>query len=328
MANYLAGGTLHPKALSELIMPAMDAGFANIAPLPCNVQAVEAALLFSTDHLKNVLISGPSGHGKSTIAKAAESYILQHRGDRVAYCSASELVQSKSLALSKMLIIDDAHEVLRKSKQKLQFRIAIEKRFRSGLSTMIFYTGRTQDSSLVGLMPSSRMWTKSHISEPSTQERELLVRHLSKVEQVTLSPYLVQIISSKIKGSGRVFQGSLHRLRLEQAEWLGPQNILKACGVLDPFFVDNSSWDLRHKIWKLSKDFCQRNVEVDAEELACFTMLKTACLAEDGVSRYLEQNPSFCYAKAQAFSKKKRHDPVASSLHQSFVAEVVAHLLQ
>ena len=57
--------------LSEVLFETSRATFAAYAPLPSNVEAIDAALRFSAGHEILVALVGPSGWGKSHLLGAA-----------------------------------------------------------------------------------------------------------------------------------------------------------------------------------------------------------------------------------------------------------------
>jgi chromosomal replication initiation ATPase DnaA len=315
--------------LSELVLPKADLGFSQVAPLPCNVRAVEAALLFATGHAKFVMIYGPSGHGKTQILKAAESYIQSHKNQPVEVMSSDQFLKVHSrLNPNTLLIIDDCQLLLNRPKQRLAFRLALERRVRAGRPTFLAFGYQGQQRQLHGALPSPRIWMKEEILEPCEAQRLLLIQHLAKNEGMRLSPLLCQIIARKLLGNGRAIQGALHRLKLVQTEWLESSQILRACGVLDPFFADNPHWDLRHLIHRTAQESATLYTSVGYEELACYTMLRTANLCEDSVSHYLADKSNKCYSKAVRFAKLKRTDATIAALHHQFVDQVLARLLR
>jgi hypothetical protein len=317
------------RKLSELMLPKCTSGFATVAPLPCNVRAVEAALLFATGHARFVMIYGPSGHGKTQILRATESYIQLQNRRRVEIMSSEQFLKIQSRIDSQTaILIDDCQLLFNRPKQRLAFRLALERRVRAGRPTLLSFGYKGQERALHSSLPNPRIWMKEEISEPCETQRFLLIQHLAKSENMNLSPLLMQIMAKKLLGSGRAIQGALHRLKLIQPDWHENTQVLRACGTLDPFFADNPAWDLRHQIYRTAQESVSIFPVVNSEELACYTMLKTAALCEDSVARYLEDDSSLSYTKATKFAKAKRTDATLSSTHQQFVELVLARLMR
>jgi chromosomal replication initiation ATPase DnaA len=315
--------------LSELVLPKTDLGFSTIAPLPCNVRAVEAALLFATGHAKFVVIYGPSGQGKSQILRAAESYIHSHQRHSAEVMSSDQFLKVHSrLDGDTAILIDDCQLLLNRPKQRLAFRLALERRMRAGRPTLLAFGYRGQERQLSSSLPNPRVWMKEEICEPCEVQRHLLIQHLAKREDMRLSPVLIQIMAKKLLGNGRAIQGALHRLKLIQQDWQEPTQVLRACGVLDPFFADNPNWDLRHAIHRTAQETATLFSSVNSEDLACYTMLKTAHLCEDSVAHYMTGEPQKCYAKAVRFAKLKRVNAGAALVHLQFVEQVLARLVR
>ncbi len=68
--------------LSDVLFQHQTKGFENLAPLPSNIEAIEAALLFSSGVNPLTAIAGPSGWGKSHLLRAACEHMAQSIGSR------------------------------------------------------------------------------------------------------------------------------------------------------------------------------------------------------------------------------------------------------
>jgi chromosomal replication initiation ATPase DnaA len=304
--------------LSSLVLPAEDKGFRVIAPLQSNVKAIEAALLFATNHQSFVAIAGPSGCGKSLLLNAAFDYLKTHGQSNVEILSAEQFLKMESrIGLEKTLILDDCQDVFGKPKQYLRLRLALDRRVRGNRPTLVAFTSVNRDRRINNLLPAPRKWCLESIHEPDQLGRIALVHHLAGKERLNLSPVFTKIIGSKLLGNGRVVAGALHRLKLEKSEWTDSHQILRGCGLLDPYFADNSNWDLPHRILKITNDVVGSSSKVTSHELACYLMIHIAGLCESSVANYLETDPSRCYQNAGKVAKLVKNDAtIASLVHQ------------
>ena len=304
--------------LSSLVVPVEDRGFKVIAPLQTNVKAIEAALLFATNHHSFVAISGASGSGKSLLLRAAFEYIKTQTSPNVEILSAEQFLKMESrIGLETILILDDCQHVFGKPKQYLRLRLALDRRVRGNRPTLVAFTSIHRDRRINNLLPVPRKWCLEAISEPDQLGRVALVQHLAKRERLNLSPSFAKIVGAKLLGNGRVVAGALQRLKLEKSEWIDSHQILRGCGLLDPYFADNSNWDLRHRITKISNDLVTPDAKVTSPQMACYLMIHVAGLCEASVANYLEADPTRCYQNAAVVAKLLKTDACTASLvHQ------------
>ena len=79
---------------------------------------------------------------------------------------------------------------------------------------------------------------------------------------------------------------------------------LRACGVLNPFFADNSGWDLREHIASCAQEFPSECRGMRSEDLAIFAMLRIALLAEADVAQFFQIVPAAVYTRAIRFEER------------------------
>jgi len=236
------------------------------------------------------------------------------------------LQSSESVDVPGVLLLDDCQEVLSKPKMRLMLRLLLERRVRVGRPTMLAFTLPKPTRSLSNLLPSERNWVTTVLEAPEAQERALLIEQMAAAEGLALSSRLVRIVATQMHGNGRTLSGALKRLRLAGASWLDASATLRACGLLDPFFSDNPDWDLRLKIVRLAEQNRGRFGRVLPNDLAIYTMLREASLAESDVARALDIEPSAAYLRASRFAKDVGSDPQAASYVNRFVEIVVESL--
>lgn len=321
-----AGGmTLAPR-LSEVLFERANRSFASLAPLPSNVEAVEAALLFSAGLRPLVALVGPSGWGKTHLLDAV-AYRLSQEGMRTEPFTATDFLANQGrLDATAPLLLDDVQEVLGKPRQRLMLRLALERRVRAGRRTILAFTLPGPTRGVRAFLPSSREWTLASMAAPSSGERVPLLNQMAAAEGLALSPALARVLATSMQGNGRTLCGALKRLRLAGTEWLDPRAALRACGVLDPFFADNSGWDLKMKIRKAADAHRARFSRVSAMDLALYTMLHEACLGEADVARFMSLEPAEAYLRASRFEKEAQADPTVAAYVRQFVDIVVEAL--
>jgi hypothetical protein len=304
--------------LSNLVLPVEVTGFKVIAPLHTNVKAIEAALLFATNHHSFVAISGPSGCGKTLLLGAASHYMKTHGDTNVEFMSAEQFLKLEGrVGLEKTIILDDCQDVFGKPKQCLRLRLALDRRVRGNRPTLVAFNSAGRDRRINNLLPTPRKWCFESIDEPNGAGRIRLVSHLAKKERLNLSPIFTKIIGAKLLGNGRVIAGALQRLKLEKSDWTDSHQILWGCGLLDPYFADNSNWDLRHRIIRISNEATNKDNRLHRDELSCFLMIHVAGLCEASVANYLSADPARCYQAAGKVARLVKHDAqIASLVHQ------------
>jgi energy-coupling factor transporter ATP-binding protein EcfA2 len=312
---------------SAVVLPTEETGFKVIAPLHTNVKAIEAALLFATNHQPFVAILGPSGCGKTLLLCAASDYIKAHGNTNVEFMSAEQFLKLESrIGLEKTIILDDCQDVFGKPKQCLRLRLALDRRVRGNRPTMVAFNCSSRDRRINNLLPAPRKWCLEAIGEPNLAGRIALVHHLARKERLNLSPVFTKIIGAKLLGNGRVIAGALQRLKLEKNEWTDSHQILKGCGLLDPYFADNSNWDLRHKIIRVAGDAVTKDPRLDVIELSCFLMIHGAGLCEASVANYLDVDPTRCYQNAAEIARLVKNDASIASLVHHCTESVLSRL--
>jgi len=314
-------------ALSDVLLNPKPRGFDSLAVVPSNVRAVEAGLLFSNALVSFVAVVGPSGWGKSHLLEAVASRIAAERGPRsYEMWSANEwVIASRTRTSNLALILDNVQDALAKSRSRQQLRVALERRVRAGWPTILSFTDTKISRPVRAALPSFRDWSLLQIRPPDGTEREVVVSHMAQSEGVVLALELRRILAHRLDGNGRTLIGALKRLRLNGSQWVSSEDVLRACGILNPFFASNSAWDLRDHISEIAgiRSANDQNVTVD---LAVYAMLKIAQLSEADVARYLEIEPARAYAIVQKVESRLREDHEARAASQSFVERVVSAL--
>lgn len=327
MVLNVFGDVQRVSQLSDLIFTGNTHSFSNIAALPSNVQAVEASLMFAAGMSSFAVLVGPSGWGKTHLLNAAASHLNLQGHQNIEVRTVEDFLNNQSrIDSTKPLILDDAQIVLSRPRFRILLRLALERRVRSGRPTLIALTSVKPLRSMGAIIPNIRRWMVSEVQKPSKSENILLLNQLAKNEDVKLSSALSQLLSLKLNGNGRTFLGALRRLKLEADDWSERSSVLRACGILEPFFSDNSDWDLRHRILKEANRNRVKFPGLKPEELACYTMLREANLCEQSVAQYLNYEPSEVYLISSRFGRLASSDPSVGSQVSQFVECVIDSL--
>jgi energy-coupling factor transporter ATP-binding protein EcfA2 len=313
--------------LSEVLFERSNRSFGSLAPLPSNVEAIEAGLRFSAGLNTLVAITGPSGWGKTHLLEAITYRLTHELGTPIEQLSAAALVANPQKGETPgPMILDDVQEILGRPRPQLALRLNLERRVRAGKSTILAFTLPKPNRQLKGFIPNYRDWTVCTMAEPQAAERVLLLNHMSAAESLSLSPGLINVIASSMSGNGRTLSGALKRLRLSGSTWLDARSTLRACGLLDPFFADSPDWDLKLKVLKVAESNRSSFPKVQVSDLALVVMLHEAGLAEAEVARCLSISPADAYLRASRYQKQCATDSITRAYVQQLVSLVVDSL--
>jgi chromosomal replication initiation ATPase DnaA len=317
--------------LSDIMSAGDSRDFRSIATLPSNIEAVEAALLFSAKLETLVAIVGPSGWGKSRLLEAVARRLRVESGLAVPQSIDAEdwLSRSGRTPLPGAAIVDNVQTCLTSPRQRQLLRVLLERRVKSRRPTLLSFTSAAPNRQIRSLLPQSREWLVAHLKEPTPTERELVLREMSVGEGLSLSDQLITLLAHTINGNGRTLCGALNRLKLHQGKWTTPRETLRACGILNPFFADNSGWDLRERIIKVvaRQSAACRTSNVDPLSASVYLMLREALLSEAEVSNYLKMQPKEAYAVAGSVDQLRQSDEGTATCLSRLVSDVTESLL-
>ena len=326
LLNNTEAVTQVPK-LSQVLFERRDNSLKALAALPSNVEAIEAALMFSAGVTPFVAIVGPSGWGKTHLLNSVahrlshDLYVLPEPmsvGDYLANPSRGEAAGP--------LLLDDVQEALGKSRMKMSLRVNLERRVKCGKPTLLAFTSPRPSRALKAYLPLTRDWTIATMGAAEPAERVLLLHQMSAAEGLALSPRLSRVIADHMHGNGRTLAGALKRLRLSGTNWLDTNATLRAFGLLDPFFADNGNWDLKHRILKVAEHSKAQFGKVSVPDLALYTMLHEAGLSECDVARATGTGPAEAYLRATRFKSALAESDSARAAVRQFVDLVVDSL--
>jgi chromosomal replication initiation ATPase DnaA len=316
--------------LSEIMAAGDSIDFRSIATLPSNIEAVEAALLFSAKLETLVAIVGPSGWGKSRLLEAVANRLRVESGLAVPQpIDAGDWLSPTGRAPQQgAAIVDNVQTCLASPRHRQLLRGLLERRAKARRQTLLSFTAAAPNRQIRSLLPQPREWLVVHLKAPTPTERELVLQQMSVTEGLLLSDQLAKLLAHKINGNGRTLSGALKRLKLQQNRWLTPRETIRACGLLNPFFADNSGWDLREHIVKVvSRQAAERrDLTVDPLSASVYIMLREAMLSEAEVAGYLKMQPKETYAVAGLVDHLRRSDDVTADSLTRLISDVAGSL--
>jgi hypothetical protein len=222
------------------------------------------------------------------------------------------------------LMLDDCQEVLEGGRSRSMLRLTLEARVRAQRPTLLSFTGSKVTRQIRSLLPHPREWTLCVIEPPRPHERVCLIKHMAEADGLSLSPSLTKIIAYEMHGNGRTISGALKNLRLSGAQWKDSYSTVRACGILNAFFSDNTSWDLKHRILRLVSDQ-RRSVNLSSQypDLASYLMLRVAGLAEADVARSLGVESAAVYFSASRFEGDLDANPAKMAILNQVLDDLV-----
>ena len=328
IVNQLDVNSKSPR-LSDVLFEKSSPTFASMAPLASNVEAIEAALLFSAGFQNHVALVGPSGWGKSHLLAAIDCRLRQEGKDTARPAAAEKFLESQpGLATPLPLLLDDCQEVLGNTRLRSVLRLTLESRVRSSRPTFVCFTSSRITRQIRNFLPQQRDWSLVFLGGPEPMERIHLINQMAAADNLTLSPNLVRIMAHQMHGNGRTVSGALKRLRLSGASWMDGFAVMRACGLLEPFFADNGGWDLKYRIIRAAEEWRGRVDHISHTDLAVYAMLRIASLSEADVARAMDAEPAAVYLRASRFEREMERDSRKAAAVGHFVDSLVTALTQ
>lgn len=315
--------------LSEVLFDRTERRFGSLAELPSNVEAVDAGLMFATGNSPFVAIVGPSGWGKTHLLECAANHIAREFRIKPCIGSAIDWIGGRSSCNPvNPMLLDNVQDAMARTRTRVQLRLALERRVRIGRPTMLAITGDRLTRHHISFLPAYREWTLQEIGEPSVGERATVVRKMVETEKLNLSEPLLKLIATRMNGNGNTIHGALNRLKMVRSDWTSPADCLRASGILDPFFADNSSWDLMGRIHESAERTNRQFPGIVAKVLGCHAMIQIAQLSELDVARFCEISPADARRSTLAFERKLKESEVHRMAHEHFLQLAVESLVE
>ena len=307
--------------LSDASRPALATGFASVAPLPSNAEALQACALFSQGLQSLLVVSGPAGWGRTALLDATASTMALESGETIAVRSAIEWARSRERADSlETLILDDLQDAWRHPRARQLLRTRLERRVRHRRPTLVSIVAEPGGPVLASLLPHAREWRVARIGHPESVERALVAQRLARIEELEISQEVAQFMGMHLNGSARSIRGALQRLRLVKSNWTCRDDVCRACGVLMPYVLGENGWDPRDavhdailRVMSQSEDWAG---SPSLRDLSAYLMVTLTGLTEGDVATFLKVTPSSVYRRCQAVKKRLDEEWLVAKLDE------------
>jgi chromosomal replication initiation ATPase DnaA len=299
----------------------------NFALVPSNVEAVEAAKLFTSGQIPFVALIGPSGWGKSHLIQRTHQALSDADRERAVFSSANQFLNSGVRPEAPaLLVLDDAQASLERLRTRNELRLALELRLRLKRPTLLAFCAESGHRRIASQLPSAHRWAVFSIRTPKVRERILVVKQLAANCDINLSPRLIEILAIAVGGNARSIQGALNRLKLSQSMFLSPTDELFAIGQLQPILMQ-SEGSLTLKVIQSIRSALARHAFEDHSQLemcfAAFLLRSGFRIPECQVARDLGISIGMVHAHLEAMqfalTDNRVQDLLDSSI-QSFFA--------
>lgn len=227
---------------------------------------------------------------------------------------------------SRPLILDDAQDATHRAKTRVQLRVALERRLRSGRPTIVCFTSSPNGREVRQQLPRLRSWVVAAIEEPSKGDRLVITSHLAKANGLSFNSGLLQLIARRVPGNGRTLAGAMQRLQMVGKRWISSEETVRAAGLLHSFFADDGSWDLVERILSAA-DAAQVDTAL-RDQLLAHVLCGVASLPESLVARRLDVEPAKVFQRQAAFARSVGVNPSASIELSRYLDSIVELLVR
>lgn len=302
--------------LSDAFAPRPPFPIGTLAPLACNIRAIEAAADFARTIKPFVAIVGPSGWGKSHLLTSTALAVGLYQAHSV------QVVDARRWALEclepidpKPLILDDVQDVLSQPRARHCLIDGLERRARLNRPTMLGCSVASFHRELHQLLPHSRSWVLATIKEPEFSDREVVVRQLAKKEGVELSRLACRLMAKMVAGNAYSISGALRRAKLVREDWSNPEEALGLCGILLPH-LEVAEWDVIDVVGEETARVLERSREYArlTREISAYVLCRVVGLSESDVANYLLLSPGEVYGWVQLVESQKHDEKLQRTL--------------
>lgn len=302
--------------LSDAFAPRPPFPIGTLAPLACNIRAIEAAADFARTIKSFVAIVGPSGWGKSHLLASTALAVGLYQAQSV------QVVDARRWALESLdpidprpLILDDVQDVLGQPRARHCLIDGLERRARLNRPTMLGCSASSFHRELHQLLPSNRGWVLATIKEPEFSDREIVVRQLAKKEGVVLSRLACRLVAKMVAGNAYSISGALRRAKLEREDWSNPEDALSLCGILLPH-LEVHEWDVVDVVGDVTAQVLERSREHAklAREISAYVLCRVVGLSESDVANYLLLPPGEVYGWVQLVESQRQDEKLQRTL--------------
>lgn len=301
---------LNSRRLSDALLGDSQFSLSTLAAVPSNYGAVETGLKFAHSERPFVALLGPSGWGKTHLIEALGG--LMHGADERRPVVMTALAWVDGLPRTDSagpLLLDEVQDIERRPKARQMLRAAVERRVLLRRPTLLSFAGKRPTRLMREVLGNARMWEVAMISEPTPEERELVVARMAASASMALHRSIARVIALHLHGNGRSIIGALRRLQLAKADWSSEQDLSRACGILMPYLIGRDGWDIRDVAYEAVLEAVRAKglyAPGLVDEIFCWLMLNDVGLREDEVGAFLKISPSRAYAKSDAVREAAR----------------------
>lgn len=290
--------------------------FESFEQVDSNREAYKQALAFVEGRVRNLVIHGSRGWGKSHLTQSIGNVVGLPVVD----------VREKSLCRlpdTTILLVDDADGCRTQPKRCQEIRLELERRVRGRKRTLVVLTGT--ERVIRSFLPSPRSWKTARLGEPSVAERAAIVRRMCANEGLELSFTSVELVARLVRGNGHSLSGALARLRVGAEGQAARLHPLRVAGLLHPYLLDGCDYDIRDVVLDQVSRSAGGDVRRHAE-LAVFTLAEVAGLSEVCVAAYFGMRPVDVYRVRTQGICKREHDPIWRSQVDRIVYSTTSYL--
>ena len=302
--------------LSDAFLTKSPFPIGTLAPLACNIRAIEAAADFARAIKPFVAIVGPSGWGKTHLLDSTALAVGVYQGQ------AARVVDARTWALESLdpidprpLILDDVQDVLGQPRARHCLTYGLERRARLNRPTMLGYSAASLHRDLHQLLPSGRPWVLAMIREPDVDDRETVVRQLAKKEGVRLSRLACRLVARMVSGNAYSISGALRRAKLEREDWSAPEEACALCGILLPHLSD-ADWDPRDVVAEVTAGVLEKSGGYAklTREISAYMLCREVGLSESDVADYLLLPPGEVYGWVRLVDSQNHDEHLQKTL--------------
>lgn len=282
-----------------------DALFSGFVRLPSNASACESALALVEGRSKFVMLSGPSGWGKTHLLRNISTCLAAQADQPVPIeCCPTWIEKPTGADSPRPLLLEHAQVVGTSTRVRQRLRQIIERRMRGGKPTVLTISHERMGRFFPLLLPGGSHWKAANLRTPAPAEKIVMVHQLSHGSGLLLPPPLVSFVARRAGRTGATIMGALQRLTLVHMDWRDPLVALKAVGVLQPLLSEEGGWDVRDHTFEALAPHLDSLKPQQREEFCIYVMHHLQALPEDQVACYFGRAPGQIYRIAKQGCKR------------------------
>jgi energy-coupling factor transporter ATP-binding protein EcfA2 len=296
-------------SLSQSWAGADVARLRSLALLPSNSAALQVCSQFPRTRGDRVAIYGPSGWGKSHLARLVGIRLGE---EAAAYVKAESFIACPALIRTdKVLILDGCERIRFAPLARHELLVELQRRQRLRLSTMLSFTASSSSAPRRLLLGAGRGWLLAPLALPTVEEKEAVVQEMGRAMGLRMHRALRRVLAAQLRGNGHSLLSALRRLRENALDCSRAKNVLPALGVLLPFLHDENGWDVRDLVWEASQEAARRfgREPDDARRMYCWIIRHEIGLSERHAGALIARTDGQVYRLACEIEQRLGADP-------------------